>query len=87
MGLALLNRVDQAEPMTPPKITPETLRAQAVEALRDPGARRLELQRQLDLVDAELKPLIKEAREVEVTLERIRELTGVALNTIRAWTK
>jgi len=66
-------------------VTPEQLRADAVEALKEPGAQRLELLRQIAEIDEGLKPLIARAREVEVPYTRINELTGVAPNTVRAW--
>jgi hypothetical protein len=68
-------------------VTPEQLRADAVEALKEPGRRRLELLKQIASVDDELKPLISRAREVEVAFTRITELTGVAPNTVRSWLK
>jgi hypothetical protein len=67
--------------------TPAELRAEAEEALRGPGRRRIKLMAQLDELDAELLPLIVEARRVEVSLRRIHEITAVSPNTIRAWTK
>jgi hypothetical protein len=83
MGTALL---DQADCMTS-NVTPEQLRADAVEALKEPGRRRLELLRQIAEIDDELRPLISRAREVEVAFTRITELTGVAPNTVRSWLK
>ncbi|MGK4586011.1 hypothetical protein [Kitasatospora sp. HPMI-4] len=67
--------------------TPAQLRADAEETLQEPGARRIQLQQDLDTLDAELRPLIRTARAMEVPLRRITELTGVAPNTVRAWTK
>jgi hypothetical protein len=66
--------------------TPAQLRADAEATLRGPGQKRLRLLAQLDEVDAELRPLIESAREVELPIRRITELTGVAPNTVRKWT-
>ncbi|GGS78295.1 hypothetical protein GCM10010285_65530 [Streptomyces pseudogriseolus] len=65
--------------------TPAQLRADAEAALTRPGQRRIKLLAQLDEVEAELKPLIRHAREVELPIRRITELTAVAPNTVRAW--
>jgi hypothetical protein len=67
--------------------TPAQLRADAEATLRGPGQKRIKLLAQLDEIDAELRPLIAAAREVELPIRRITELTAVAPNTIRAWTK
>ncbi|MQS16481.1 hypothetical protein F7Q99_30875 [Streptomyces kaniharaensis] len=67
--------------------TPAQLRADAEQTLRDPGRRRMKLLAQLEELDAELRPLIRAAREMELPIRRITELTAVAPNTIRAWTK
>ncbi|MFJ6701120.1 hypothetical protein ACIQM4_34405 [Streptomyces sp. NPDC091272] len=66
--------------------TPAELRSAAEKALTAPGRRRIRLLAQLDALDAELRPLIQTARTMEVPLRRITELTGVAPNTVRAWT-
>lgn len=67
--------------------TPAQLRADAESTLQGPGQRRIKLLAQLDEIDAELRPLIAAAREVELPIRRIAELTAVAPNTIRAWTR
>ncbi|MER5617561.1 hypothetical protein [Streptomyces sp. NPDC002215] len=66
--------------------TPAQLRADAEAALTAPGQKRIKLLAQLDEADAELKPLIRAARKMELPIRRITELTGVAPNTVRAWT-
>ena len=66
-------------------MTPAQLRAEAKDALLEPGAQRLELQRQLTEIDAVLRPLVARAVEVEVPYRTITDLTGVAPNTARAW--
>ncbi|MCQ4045495.1 hypothetical protein ACFOSC_01825 [Streptantibioticus rubrisoli] len=66
--------------------TPAQLRADAEEALKGPGQRRVKLLAQLEELDEELRPLIRAAREVELPIRRITELTAVAPNTVRAWT-
>ncbi|MEU6945473.1 hypothetical protein ABZ957_09580 [Streptomyces sp. NPDC046316] len=65
--------------------TPAQLRADAEEALRELGQRRIRLLAELETVDADLRPLIAEARRMEVSLRKITDLTAVAPNTIRAW--
>lgn len=65
--------------------TPAQLRAEAEAALKGPGQRRIRLLAQMDAIDAELRPLIRSAREVEVSIRRISELTAVSPNTVRAW--
>ncbi|MEU6012333.1 hypothetical protein [Streptomyces sp. NPDC047453] len=67
--------------------TPAELRADAEAALRGPGQRRIELLAQLEAVDAELRPLVREARRMEVPIRRVTELTAVAPNTVRAWSR
>lgn len=67
--------------------TPAQLRADAEAALRGPGQRRIDLLTQLEEVDAGLRPLIRAAREMEVPIRRITELTAVAPNTVRAWSR
>ncbi|MET9772624.1 hypothetical protein [Streptomyces sp. NPDC006415] len=67
--------------------TPAELRADAEATLKAPGQRRIKLLAQLDELDAELRPLILAAREVELPIRRITELTAVSPNTVRAWTK
>lgn len=67
--------------------TPAQLRADAEEALRGPGQRRIKALAVLEAIDAELRPLIRAAREVELPIRRINELTAVATNTVRAWAR
>jgi hypothetical protein len=67
------------------QMTPAQLRAQAESTLTDPGQRRIRLLAELESVDAELRPLIRAAREAELPIRRITELTGVAPNTVRSW--
>ncbi|MEU5164591.1 hypothetical protein AB0G74_33905 [Streptomyces sp. NPDC020875] len=69
------------------QMTPAHLRAQAEKALGTPGGKRLRLLKELEKIDAELRPVILAAREAEVPIRRITELTGVAPNTVRAWAK
>jgi hypothetical protein len=65
--------------------TPAQLRADAEAALERPGQRRIRLLAQLEEVDAELRPLIRTARAMELPIRRITELTAVAPNTVRSW--
>jgi hypothetical protein len=65
--------------------TPEQIRAEAVEELTGPGRQRLELARQMSQVDETLRPIVRKALGAGVPATRIRELTGLARGTIRAW--
>ncbi|MFE0873250.1 hypothetical protein ACIP29_37600 [Streptomyces coelicoflavus] len=67
--------------------SPAELRADAEAALRVPGQRRIKLLAELEAVEAELRPLVREARRMEVPIRRVTELTAVAPNTVRAWAK
>ncbi|POX57446.1 hypothetical protein C3492_43540 [Streptomyces sp. Ru62] len=67
--------------------TPAELRAEAEAALKGPGQRRIKLLAELEAIDAELRPLIREARRMEVSIRRITDLTAVAPNTVRAWAR
>ncbi|MEW2267995.1 hypothetical protein ACGF5T_35940 [Streptomyces sp. NPDC047853] len=67
--------------------TPAELRAEAEAALKPLGQKRIKLLAQLDEVDRELRPLVKEAVRMEVPYRRINELTAVSPNTARAWSK
>lgn len=67
--------------------TPAQLRAAAEAKLQPLGQRRIHVLAELDEIDRALKPLILEARAVEVSLRRISELTAIAPNTLRAWTR
>jgi hypothetical protein len=69
------------------QMTPAQLRAEAEKTLKGPGQRRMKLLAQLEEIDAELRPLIREARAVELPIRRITELTAVAPNTVRAWSR
>ncbi len=68
-------------------LTPADLRRRAEETLAAPGKRRIRLRRQLDEVEAELRPLVVAAHRNEVGYRRITELTGLSPATIRAWTR
>lgn len=65
--------------------TPAQLRAQAEEALKPLGQKRIKLLAQLEEVEAELRPLIVTAVRMEVPFRRINELTAVSPNTSAAW--
>lgn len=67
--------------------TPRELRAEAEVALKPLGQKRIKLLAQLEAVDAELRPLVVEAVRMEVPYRRINELTAVAPNTARAWSR
>ena len=65
--------------------TPEETRAAAVAALMAPGAERLELTARVAEIDAALRPLVRQAVAAGVPQTRVREITGLARGTIRAW--
>ncbi len=67
--------------------TPEEIRAEAVSALMAPGEERRALLARVAEIDAMLRPLIRSAVEAGVPQPRIVEITGVARNTIRAWSR
>lgn len=67
--------------------TPGQLRAEAEEALKPLGQKRIKMLADLEALDAELLPLIREARRMEVPIRRITDLTAVSPNTVRAWAK
>ncbi|MFG2738450.1 hypothetical protein ACGFX7_26960 [Streptomyces harbinensis] len=69
------------------QMTPAQMRAQAEAALKPLGSKRIKLLAQIEEIDAQLKPLVRSARDVEVPFRRIAEITGVAPNTARAWSK
>lgn len=65
--------------------TPAQLRAEAEEALKPLGQKRIKLLAQLEEVEAELRPLVVEAVRMEVPFRRINEMTAVSPNTASAW--
>ena len=67
--------------------TPAQIRAAAEDAMRPLGSRRIELLRELAEVTQQLRPHVLHAREVEVSLKRVEELTGITPNTVRSWAK
>lgn len=67
--------------------TPEEIRAEAVSALMAPGEERRRLLARVTEIDETLRPLIRNAVEAGVPQPRIVEITGVARNTIRAWSR
>lgn len=67
--------------------TPEEIRAQAVGALMAPGEERRTLLARVAELDETLRPLVREAVGAGVPQPRIVEITGLARNTIRAWSR
>jgi hypothetical protein len=67
--------------------SPAELRADAEKAITPLGQKRIKLLAQLEEIDEELRPLVAEAVRMEVPYRRINELTAVAPNTARAWSK
>ena len=65
--------------------TPEESRAAAVSALVGPGQDRLEAVARVAEIDGRLRPLVRQAIAAGVPGTRVRELTGLARGTIRAW--
>ena len=65
--------------------TPAQMRAEAHEALKPLGQKRIRLLAQLEELDAQLRPLVAQAVAVEVPFRAITETTAVAANTARAW--
>ncbi|MER7483125.1 hypothetical protein ABTX60_36720 [Streptomyces sp. NPDC126510] len=59
-------------------VTPAMLRAQAEEALRPVAQRRVRLLEELLACEAELKPLVRRAVEVEISYRRITSLSGLS---------
>ena len=68
-------------------LTPEEIRAKAVNALMGPGGERRSLTARLAEVDATLRPLVREAVAAGIAHPRIMELTGLARGTVREWSK
>ena len=67
--------------------TPEDLRAEAVGALMAPGTERRKLMAKVADIDSTLRPLVRAAIEAGVPQMRIVEITGIARNTVRAWSR
>lgn len=67
--------------------TPAQLRAEAEAALTPLGQQRIRLLAKLEEVEKQLRPLVAAAVAMEVPYRRINELTAVAPNTARAWSK
>lgn len=65
----------------------EDRRAAAVRALVGPGDERMRLVNRLADLDAQLRPLVQEARAAGVTQARVVQLTGLAPNTVGKWAK
>lgn len=67
--------------------TPAQQRAVASAVLEHLGAKRKAAQKVVDELTAQLVDPVLHAREVEVSLSRIYELTGIAPNTTTAWVR
>lgn len=67
--------------------TPEEIRAAAVAALMTPGAERLQLAARMAELETTLRPLVRDAVAAGIPQSRITELTGLARNTVRAWSR
>jgi hypothetical protein len=67
--------------------TPEEIRAEAVSALMGPGAERRSLVARVAEVTETLRPLVRQAVTAGVPQPRIMEITGLARNTIREWSR
>ncbi|MBQ0855733.1 hypothetical protein J8N05_47115 (plasmid) [Streptomyces sp. BH-SS-21] len=84
-SLTQLDTTWQSDGMT--QKTPAELRADAEASLKAPGQQRIKLLAQLEEIEEGLRPLVAEAVRMEVPYRRINELTAVAPNTARAWSK
>jgi hypothetical protein len=71
----------------PDDVTPAQLRARAEDQLRPLGQRRIELLGELDAIERQLRPAVREAVRVEVSQRRIKTLTGLSTTTIGKWTR
>lgn len=68
-------------------VTPARLRAQAEERLRPLGQRRIRLLAELEEVERELRPVVRDAVRVEVSQRRISALTALSTTTIGKWSR
>jgi DNA-directed RNA polymerase specialized sigma24 family protein len=66
---------------------PEERRAQAVNALSEPGQQRIQLNADLLALDQRLRPLVIRAAVAGVPYRRIAELTGISHATVARWLK
>ncbi|MGW0172062.1 hypothetical protein ACWDWT_43970 [Streptomyces sp. NPDC003343] len=71
----------------PDDVTPAQLRAQAEDQLRPLGQRRIELLAELEQIESQLRPVVRNAVRVEVSQRRISALTGLSTTTIGKWTR
>ena len=55
--------------------------------LRPLGQRRIDLLAQLEDVESQLRPVVREAVRVEVSQRRISALTALSTTTIGKWTR
>lgn len=68
-------------------VTPAQLRARAEEKLRPLGERRIQMLADLEALEAELRPVIREAVRLEVSQRRISAMTALSTTTIGKWSR
>lgn len=68
-------------------VTPAQLRARAEEKLRPLGQRRIRLLAELESLEAELRPVVREAVRVEVSQRKISAMTALSTTTIGKWVR
>ena len=68
-------------------VTPARLRAQAEGKVRPLGQRRIKLLADLEALEAELLPVVREAVRAEVSQRRLSAMTGLSTTTIAKWSK
>jgi hypothetical protein len=66
-------------------VTPAQLRAQAEEKVRPLGQRRIRLLTELEAVEAELRPAVRDAVRVEVSQRKLSTMTALSTTTIAKW--
>lgn len=68
-------------------VTPAQIRAQAEAKVRPLGQRRIKLLADLEALEDELRPVVREAVRVEVSQRKLSAMTGLSTTTIGKWAK
>lgn len=68
-------------------VTPARLRAQAEEKVRPLGQRRIQLLAELEAIEAELRPVVREAVRAEVSQRKLSVMTALSTTTIAKWSR
>lgn len=66
-------------------VTPAQLRAEAEEKVRPLGQRRIRLLTELEGLEAELRPVVRDAVRAEVSQRKLSAMTGLSTTTIAKW--